>query len=111
MKKLLSLYAVLFLASVCFSQLATPTQQDADRGAAKYPGYTLEQLVAGKAIFEDKCSQCHGTKNPTKKDPEKWEHTVDRMVKKASKKEKKVITAEEQDAINKYLFTMAGAGK
>lgn len=108
MKKGIYMIAIVFLAS-CAAKKLTTTEADAKRGAEKYPGYTLAMLNEDKKIYEEKCSNCHGLKNPKKKAAEKWPGTVKRMAAKAEKNSKKRMTETDQEAITRYLVVMSQA--
>jgi cytochrome c5 len=113
MNKIVILLAVVFLASCTAKKLAkTPTEADARIGANEYPGYTLAMMMDDKKICEEKCSNCHGLKNPAKKTPQQWPKTVKRMAGKAENNPKKAISETEQESITRYLVTMSlAAGK
>ena len=113
MKHLILTWLIVFtgfvaVLSACTAvKLAIPSQEDANRGSQLFAGFGLTELNQGKALFETKCTVCHGLKDPTSKTPEKWKNLVDEMTKKANKKAGKVvITAQEQDLIGKYVLTM-----
>lgn len=111
MKKIiLSLSAALIIVS-CAVKLVPPTQTDVDRMQSKYPGYTLEELNQGKAMFEKHCADCHRLKNPTKFSEEKWQNIVPKMVKKVNKKHPNAIDEANRDLILKYVITMNGHPK
>jgi mono/diheme cytochrome c family protein len=96
----------------CSVKLISPTQSDVDRVSAKYNGYTLKDLNGGKALYEQKCSQCHGLKDPTAKTEDDWEKIVPEMAHKAENKpDVSKINSNEQDLILKYLVTMSTAPK
>jgi cytochrome c5 len=99
MKKL----AVLFIlaALVACSKMLTPTQSDADRAAAKFPGLTLAELNEGKTLYADNCAKCHSLKKPKSRNEEGWRKIVPPMAKKAK------ITADHEDKILKYVVTMS----
>lgn len=67
---------------------------------------TAETQTDAKALFEAKCSTCHGLDRPTskKKSKEEWEKTVLRM----KSKPKASITDEEATKIIDYLATHYG---
>jgi cytochrome c5 len=85
---------------------ATPTQADADRLTAKYPGATLADLQEGKRLFEANCDNCHKLKNPAKHTEAHWKKTVPRMAGKANK-HGEAIDAKTQELITRYLVAMA----
>ena len=106
---------VLFLIvtfTACTVRLMVPAQSDVDRVSGKYPGYSLAELNADKALFESTCSRCHRLKNPRSKSEEKWDRIVPKMIARLNKKEgKEVIDAKQQAAILRYLVTMGPAAK
>jgi cytochrome c5 len=97
--------ASLMACSTSFTP-ATPTQTDADRVAAKYPGSTLADLQEGKRLFEANCDNCHKLKNPAKHTETHWKKTVPRMAGKANK-HGEAIDAKTQELITRYLVAMA----
>ena len=108
------LFLFLFVAvlSSCSVKLITPTQTDVDRVSGKYNGYTLTDLTAGKALYEQKCSQCHSLKDPSKQTEEQWTKLVPDMAHKSAVKPDVIkITDKDQDLILKYLVTMSTAPK
>ncbi len=106
MKTAILLYALLFLVSCASTKMViTPTNADVDRIAAKYPGYTLQQLDQGKTLFTTHCGNCHGLKNPASKSEEQWQKIVPRMAAKVNKKGE-VLNADGQELILRYLVTM-----
>ena len=100
-----------FLAG-CSVKLVTPAQQDVDRVSGKYPGYSLAELNADKALYESTCSRCHRLKNPISHSEAKWDKIVPRMIARLNKKEgKELIDAKQQEAILRYLVTMGPSTK
>src|SRR5688572_26276175 len=111
MKKILILVFTAFIVS-CSAKLYTPTQSDADRGAAKYPGLSLADLNEGKATYEQKCQTCHGLKSPSSKDEAGWNKIVPPMVAKVNKKAgREEINEARKDQLLRYLVTMSNAAK
>lgn len=98
---------LIFLASCQVVKLAIPTEDDAKRGALKYPGYDLTTLQNDKILFLEKCTTCHGIQDPTRKSARTWPKIVTMMAKAARKKPDKVISESEQIAITRYLVTMS----
>ena len=106
MKKTLFCFFTIALLTACSAKLAVLTQADADRGALKFPGLTLNDLVEGQSLFKLNCSQCHPLKNPTSRNEVQWRKVVPRMAAKAERKaNKKKIDAATQEKILKYLIT------
>jgi mono/diheme cytochrome c family protein len=67
---------------------------------AKYPDATAEQLKQGHSIYIGACTNCHGQKNIFKRSEASWLHEIDDMSPKAK------LTAEEKDALTKYILAM-----
>jgi hypothetical protein len=101
---------VLFLIvtfTACSVKLMVPAQSDADRVSGKYPGYSLAELNADKALYESTCSRCHRLKNPTSRSEEKWDKIVPKMVARLNKRVgKEEIDQKQQASILRYLVTM-----
>lgn len=108
MKKIMLTLTVAFVIVSCAVKLVPPTQPDVDRVQSKYPGYTLEDLNKGKALFEQNCAECHRLKNPTKFSEEKWQNIVPKMVKKVNKKHPNTLNDADRELILKYVVTMNG---
>jgi|SRR5215467_14388044 len=97
----------LFFTSIiaCTStvKLLQPTQADADRGNQKYPGYSLQDLNAGKSIYESNCNRCHKYKVPESRDETKWDKVIPVMAKKAK------LDSAQESLVLKYVVTMSTA--
>ncbi len=112
MKRLIIIFSVVLLSACSSVKLLTPTQADVDRVSGKYNGYTLADLNAGKALFEQKCTQCHRLRDPARKTADEWIKIVPEMAQKADKKKRaKKIDSNEQKLILQYLITMSAAQK
>ena len=114
MKKPIVFLSVLFLIACGPVKLLIPTQTDADRGATKYTGYTLDELNQGKLIYEQNCKSCHRLKKPTSFPEKKWSKIVPDMVKKtnkwaAKKPGRKSLNEKEQETILRYILVMSTA--
>jgi len=109
MKNKITIIAFTIVLSACGAvKLITPSDADAQRGSQKYPGLTLGSLNEGKTLFEQNCKRCHGLKDPTKRNEEKWNAVVPRMVKKVNKKVgHEEIDPREEQLILQYLVTMS----
>ena len=111
MKKASLILSVFLLAACTATKLLQPSQADVDRGAQKFPGYTLTDINQGKSLYESKCTACHGAKNPASKTEVKWREIVPKMAAKSLKNGKGEIDLKAQDLILKYLITMGSAPK
>lgn len=91
----------------------TTTSNNADAAAAqlaaaktKYPDATSEQMQKGTAVyFGDACTRCHGAKTITRFSAEELPGIIDDMARKAK------ISAEEKDAVLKYVMGVRLAAK
>lgn len=101
------LFAIVLCTISCASvKLMPPSQLDVDRVQNKFPNYTLADLNRGKVAYEQKCSSCHGIKNPVSRTESQWREIVPRMVKKANKQQEKINPSEQEDIL-KYVITMS----
>lgn len=104
------IFAAVLFAS-CSAKIFVPAESDVRTVTAKYPKATLADLKSGKALYETKCTQCHGAKKPSSKTEEQWHKIVPEMAGMAKKKGKAQISAEEQDLILMYLTAAVGPRK
>ena len=80
-------------------------------GAAAAAGDVSDEQAKSKALFEQRCSMCHGIDRPLSKNKSKedWQAIVERMRENAKKlKNKGGITEEEAKRIADYLTTVRG---
>lgn len=107
MKKIGIIFSLTILLYSCStSKLFIPTQATVDGVKTKYPNITLAELNKGKALYEQKCTICHGIKTPQSRTEEQWTPIVYEMTQMANKDEIKIKPAEEE-AILKYLISMS----
>lgn len=100
--------SVAFAGCFAAKKSASPTQADADRGAAKFPGYTLASLNEGKGLYERNCGSCHGLKKPSSESEAEWRRIVPAMAAKVNKNSK-VLDAHGEELILQYVITMGGS--
>ena len=105
MKKTLIIILLSGLTACASYKVLAPSQTDAERGSATYPGLTLSDLNEGKAIFESKCGKCHSLQRPFKVSVKDVEKIMPKMAKKAGIDDKK------SDLVLRYLITMKGTAK
>jgi cytochrome c5 len=111
MKYILSIGIMALIVSSCATKMVI-TQADADRGAAKFPGYTLADMQKGKDLFDKHCGACHGLPKPGSRDEAGWNQILPPMVKKTNGKAgSTVIDAQGEESIRRYLITMSAASK
>jgi len=104
-RKYLVVLASVILAGCFAAKKSIPSQADADRGAAKFPGYTLAELNEGKTLYENNCGTCHSLKKPSSESEAEWRRIVPAMVKKVNKN-KVVLDAHSEELILRYVVTM-----
>lgn len=104
MKKLIFISFIAILAA-CSAKVVVPTQADADRGASKFAGVTVEDLTTGKTNYETYCGTCHELQKPKAKTEAEWKKIVPNMVKMVNKKGEK-INPEMEEKILRYLVVM-----
>jgi cytochrome c5 len=81
---------------------------DVQRMQSKYPDFTNEQFLAGKSLYESNCGSCHRLEPVNAKDEAGWNKIVPPMVAKVNKKAgSEILDKDKQEAILRYLVTMA----
>lgn len=109
MKQVFLLFGLLLIFA-CSKSLIAPAQADVNRVFAKFPGYTMADLEAGKAVYEDKCNMCHGLKDPTNYTEEELNKIVPSMVRRVNKKVGSIaIDPAKESLVLKYMVTMGPA--
>ncbi|MFH1121605.1 MAG: c-type cytochrome [Bacteroidota bacterium] len=89
------------------TKLIQPTQADAERGGQKFSNLSLDQLVQGKALYEQNCALCHGLKKPGSRNEAQWNKIVPAMSAKVNRKKGEgTLSSEKQDILMRYLVTM-----
>jgi hypothetical protein len=91
------------LAGACAGQLPPPSEADALRASARYPGTTVADLARGRTLYVEHCSGCHALVRPAIKQPDDWPKLVAEMTDRAKLDER---TAQE---ILRYLVVASGA--
>ena len=76
---LLRFAALLLLLPGCVS-LIEPSAAHVSWADERWPGTTLEDLQAARALFLETCTECHAPKSPTRYEPGEWEFAINRML-------------------------------
>ncbi len=112
MKKIICLIFAVTLITACKSKKSATTSTDSGPTEAqltavksKYPNATMEILKQGHALYYGTCTNCHGAKNITSRDEEKWPGIIDRMAPKAG------ISDTEKEAVLNYVMAVKLAAK
>ena len=95
--------AILVLAAGCAGRLPPPTEADALRAAARFPGTTVAELSHGQKLYIDRCSSCHALPDPQHKRPDEWPKMVDEM------KERSRMSDGVASEISRYLVVASTA--
>ena len=82
------------------------SQADVNRVKNFFPDYSLEELQLGKKLYEANCGTCHSLKSPSAESEDTWKGIVPPMVKKANKKNGTALSAQDEQAILRYVLTM-----
>lgn len=106
MKRLLAPLLIAALAACGGSPIPRPTQADAARGNARFPGLTLSELSQGRTLYVSRCGSCHALKPPAELSAERWETEVGEMREKNGVK----LSDAEARAIVRYLAVASNAG-
>ena len=92
---------LLALAAGCAARVPPPTQADALRASAQWPGTTLDALVRGYRLYLERCSACHALELPRTQVPEAWPRIVGEMA------ERSRLDVGEVAQVIRYLMTAA----
>jgi len=98
----LAAVALLLLAG-CAGQLPPPTDADALRASARYPGTTVAALAHGRQMYIERCSGCHALVRPHQKGPDEWPKLVAEMTDRAK------LSDDVAQEILRYLVTASSA--
>ena len=67
--------------AACAPMLIRPSEREALWAATHYPGTTLRELEAGRAVYVSRCAGCHNLHLPGEFPPERWATLVGDMAK------------------------------
>jgi hypothetical protein len=98
----LAALSLLFLAG-CAGQLPPPSEADALRASARYPGTTVADLARGRKMYVERCSGCHALVRPDRKGPDEWPKLVAEMTDRAK------LNEDVAQEILRYLVVASGA--
>jgi mono/diheme cytochrome c family protein len=69
---------LILVGTACAPAIYTPSPS-----TVKDPTVKMEDLLAGRALYMDKCSSCHSLKQPKKFNAAEWNKILDKMAPKA----------------------------
>jgi hypothetical protein len=67
------------LLAGCAGKLPAPTEADALRASAQFPGTTVADLGRGRNLYVERCASCHALVKPQQKSPAEWPKFVKEM--------------------------------
>ena len=71
----------------CSGSLPVPDASHADWASRRWNWVTMEDLVSGRRLYVDKCSGCHGLRQPAKYSETEWLKIMGEMKSRAGVKE------------------------
>lgn len=85
----------------CAGLIPPPTDADALRASARWPGTTVGALTEARRLYIDHCSGCHNLYTPASHPADKWPKLVANMAVRAK------VDNRQLDRIALYLTVMA----
>jgi len=108
--KILTLIALIGILASCATKQATVkaglSEADVNRVKSFFPDYSLSELQKGESLYKANCGACHSLKDPSAESEATWKGIVPPMVKKANKKNGTALSAQDEQAILRYVLTM-----
>lgn len=108
--KILTLVVLMGILAACATKQATVkaglSEADVNRVKNFFPDYTLSELQKGESLYKANCGACHSLKDPSAESEDTWKGIVPPMVKKANKKNGTALSAQDEQAILRYVLTM-----
>jgi hypothetical protein len=106
MKRLFFCLSIISVIVICCKSTQTlaptptlaPTTADVTIAQSHWQGTTIDQLKQGYDMFMDKCTSCHGIKNPQDYSEDDWNTIMPKMARKSK------ITQEQSDLIFHYIL-------
>jgi cytochrome c5 len=93
---------VLLLGACSRSTAPHATDADATRAALRWPGTTTQDLEHGRDLYVSRCSSCHLPPTPSEYSVEAWPGHIAEM------RERAHLDEASEEAIRRYVVTMAG---
>lgn len=102
-KLIIKFLCFLFIITIfsCSASLPELTPSQIEWASNRWPQTNISMLQEGKRIYIDKCSGCHGVKNPIHYTPIQWDSIMVKMGKKAK------LNKVEYDMVSHYVITMS----
>jgi hypothetical protein len=97
----LALSLVLSLAGCGARYIPQPTESDAARVSAQWPGTTTASLSRGRTLLLSHCGNCHLPPSPADHASHEWTDEVGEM------RERAGLTADDATLVERYLVTFA----
>ena len=83
MRNFLLVSAIAGLAASCSPKTVPPTSKTPETSPIELVSAESENVVKGKALYENNCGKCHRLFSPAEETAENWEPILKRMQKKA----------------------------
>ena len=74
---------------------------DLARGSTRFPDLTGAELADGRALFVNRCGNCHVPPDPASRTPESWPEAVHEMKVRAR------LDANQERLVQRYVVTMS----
>jgi mono/diheme cytochrome c family protein len=94
--------AALLALAACTKPVPTPTTIDVTRANAAGAQVTLAALERGRALYVQRCGNCHQPYQPSDYPPAAWPRHVDEMAERAK------LGTDDRMLITQFLVTLAG---
>jgi len=87
----------------CTAVIPTPLPRDVGAAQAEWPGTTQADLDRGRAIYVNRCGNCHLLHAPNERAPAQWPAVVAKMAPRAK------LSPTEHADVARYLVVLAAA--
>jgi len=87
--------------AACMAGLPAPTELDARRVTARFPGVKTADLEHGRSLYAVRCSRCHDLFDPGAYSASHWETSVHEMNSRAG------LSNDEERLVIQYLVAVA----
>jgi cytochrome c5 len=97
----LSVACIALILTDCKTSKSTTAPADTELAAAqkRWPDATTQSLQAGRTIYNEQCTRCHGAKPISQYSEQEWERIIGRMAPKAK------LTADQTETLRRYILT------
>ena len=93
--------ALAVLLGACAGGLPAPSEVDAERVVARWPGVRAADLEQGRSLYAARCARCHALYAPAEYPADHWETAVHEM------RERAGLSEAEERSIVQYLVSLS----